>query len=281
MTNGSGGRRLLAVVVLVFLVVACEDRPSPTCDDEPADGERPIKIFLLGGQSNMAGRGQAKDLTPPYDTPFCKTRIWSPTSRDWVPLTPDARDSKGRFGPEISFGREIVAVLPNQDVRMVKFAVDGSALHDDWAPTRGEHYRAFMGPVKAALAGFDAKSMKYEVAGMLWLQGESDAAESKGHEYERNLTVFIAHMRQSFETPDMPFVIARPLEHFGRKTGQASLVRRAQQKVAKETRRVSWVDTDGLPMFNDGHYGSAGLIEIGKRFAAGYKETISESEPKR
>ena len=69
----------------------------------------------------------------------------------------------------------------------------------------------------------------------------------------------------------MPFYIARVLSHYGGKSGQAKLVRDAQVKVAEATNNVEWFDTDDAPIVdpksNPGHYNSAGLIEIGKRFA--------------
>jgi len=35
---------------------------------------KPVKVFLLGGQSNMVGSGQAAELKPPYSEPFPKVR---------------------------------------------------------------------------------------------------------------------------------------------------------------------------------------------------------------
>ncbi len=49
---------------------------------------------------------------------------------------------------------------------------------------------------------------------------------------------------------------------------QAKIVRDAQSNVAEATDGVAWFDTDDCTMVNAGHYDSAGLIEIGKRFAA-------------
>ncbi len=222
----------------------------------------------------MAGAGQAKELKAPYDTPYSKTPIWSPKAKKWVTLTPEAVNGRGRFGPEISFGRAIAAALPKENIRLIKYAVGGTALYNDWAPTNGKQYKGFMQTAKAALADLDAAGTKYEIAGMLWLQGESDAAEKKGQDYEKNLTAFITHMRKQFKNPDMPFIIARVRNHYGGKTGQAKLVRDAQVKVTKELKNVAWFDTDKLPMVNAGHYNSAGLIEIGKLFASAYKSTI-------
>lgn len=235
-----------------------------------ADSVKPLKIFLLGGQSNMVGADKAAKLMPPYNKAFPKVRIWDQKTRRWEPLSPKAEE---RFGPEVSFGHFIAELLPHEDVRLIKYAAGGTALYNDWDPkTKGRQYLSFMNTTKAALSELDASKMNYEIAGMLWLQGESDAHENKAETYEKNLTEFIAHIRTQFKTPTMPFIIARVRNHYGGKTGQARIVRDAQVKVASADKNIGWFDTDDCSMINAGHYDAAGLIEIGKRFAEEYKK---------
>lgn len=245
---------------------------------EAAEAEATVKIILLGGQSNMAGVGKAAGLKPPYDTPFANVPVWSPRAKAWVPLTPEAVNGRGRFGPEVSFARAIDTLMPDDDVRLVKYAVGGTALYNDWAPTTGGQYKGFMNTARAALADLDASNTKYEVVGMLWLQGESDAHENKAETYEKNLTAFIAHMREQFDAPGMPFIIARVMNHYGGKSGQAKIVRDAQQKIGETDPRAAWFDTDGLPLNDPGHYKGDGLIEIGKRFAKAYGEVVGREK---
>ena len=102
---------------------------------------------------------------------------------------------------------------------------------------------------------------------MLWLQGESDAKANKGDEYKKNLTGFIADMREKFKTPEMPFVIARVKDHIQGRPGEANKVRDAQVKVAESDKNCEWFDTDDCSLFNPGHYDGPGLIVIGNRFA--------------
>jgi len=244
-----------------------------------AGDTKPVKLFFLCGQSNMVGGDKTAQLKPPYSEPLPKIKIWNGKSKKWVPLTPGMTSKKGRFGPEISFGHAIAKAFPDEDIRFVKSAVGGTALHNDWSPTvKGTPYKGFMKAAKGALADLTASGIKYEVAGMMWLQGESDAGEKKGDAYEENLTNFIAHMRAEFKTPEMPFIIARVRDHYGKKTGHAKLVRDAQVKVGETVKFAGWFDTDDCSMANAGHYDAAGLIEIGKRFAEKYKEVISRKK---
>ena len=154
-----------------------------------------------------------------------------------------------------------------EEIYLIKYAAGGTALYNDWSPSGGPQYTRFMKTARAALANLDEKKLEYKIAGMLWMQGESDAAENKAETYEKNMRDFIAHMREQFKTPGMPFVIARVKDHYGGKTGQAKIVRDAQVDVAKTTEGVEWFDTDNYPMANAGHYNGKGLVIMGKDFA--------------
>ena len=227
----------------------------------------------------MAGIGKAAKLQPPYSKPFSKVKIWDAKAQTWTNLSPAFGNKYGQFGPEISFGHAIAEVFSGEDIRLIKHAVGGTALYDDWDPKiKGDQYVIFLKTVKAALAELDSSKVKYEISGMLWLQGESDAHENKAETYEKNLTEFIAHMRTEFKTPEMPFIIARVRNFYGGKTGQAKIVRDAQVKVADTDQNVGWFDTDNCSMANAGHYDAAGLIEIGKRFAATFQEVVDEAK---
>jgi hypothetical protein len=124
-----------------------------------------------------------------------------------------------------------------------------------------------MRAMTAALRDRSSKNIEVEIAGMLWLQGESDAQEMKGEDYKKNLLAFIKHMRTEFYNWKMPFVIARVRDFYGRGV-QAQMVRDAQVEVANETEYVTWFDTDDCgQLIKGGHYTSDGLIKIGKKFA--------------
>ena len=102
---------------------------------------------------------------------------------------------------------------------------------------------------------------------MLWLQGESDALENQGAAYETNLRNFIADMRTQFDSPELPFYMARVREFYGT-AEQSGLVRTAQVVVAESTEFVEWFDTDSYnPLIEGGHYNTEGEINIGIDFA--------------
>jgi hypothetical protein len=238
----------------------------------PATAGR-TRVFLLAGQSNMQGLGYNSELTPPYDAPQTDVSYWS--GGTWVDLAPGFGYQGDMFGPEVSFGRAIKDALTVDTIHLVKYAVSGTALYNDWAPPSGPQYTGFMNTANAALANLDAAGVDYEIAGILWMQGESDAHENQAASYETNLRNFIADMRVRFSDPDLPFIVARVRDYFGGASGQAAIVRAAQVAVADTTAGVEWFDTDTYPLStaHPGHYDTQGQLSLGLDFADTYLAT--------
>ncbi len=248
------------------------------------------RVFLLGGQSNMVGQGLNSELPPPYNTAQDDVKFWN---NGWVPLSYGFGNTIDNFGPEVSFGRSIKEAMPEDSIYLIKYGSNGKALYNDFKPYTGKNYIEMMDTFKAALTNLNDAGIEYEISGMLWMQGESDAYESQASAYEVNLVNFIEVMRREFNAPDMPFIIARVLDHFGGieppKIGeqtdptQASIVRATQVRVAENTPFVSWFDTDDYevadPESNPGHYGTQGVLDMGKDFASAIlKETARQGE---
>jgi len=190
----------------------------------------------------------------------------------WTHLRPGFGNGGSNFGPEVAFGRAIKDALPGDTIYLVKYAVNGTALFNDWKPTTGAQYIGFMNTVNAALAHLDNNGIDYEISGMIWMQGEADASEGQAAGYETNLRNFISVVRTELGTPEMPFIIARVLTFYENPVGQADIVRAAQVAVAESTPYVSWFDSDNYqvanPISNPGHYGTQGQLDLGNDFAA-------------
>lgn len=245
------------------------------------------RVFVLTGQSNMLGLGVNDELNPPYNAPQNDVNFWD---NGWVDLQPgygtDLYGAGERFGPELSFGRSIKDAYPDDEIYLVKYAVGGTALHDDWAPGTGSQYVALMDTLEAALLNLDNANIDYDIAGILWMQGESDALENQGASYAANLENFIEHTRTELGNEEMPFVLGRVLTVFEDQPGQAELVRAAQVSVAESLTNVAWIDTDGYTrnslggngalIDDQGHYGTQGQIDLGNDFASAYQSLVPE-----
>lgn len=257
---------------LILAVGASLCLPGPS-SAEPEN--KTTDVFLLGGQSNMAGVGVFAEESAPYSEALPNVMIWDGSA--WLSV-PEYSKNLPTCGPEVSFAHAIARVLPGREIKLIKYALGGTALYNDWAPTGGEQYIEFMKTAEPALADLQAAGQKYRMAGMLWLQGESDAAENMGQDYEKNLRNFIDHMRVKFGTPDMPFIIARVRAIYGGATGHANLVRDAQDEVGHSMKNVICFDTDDCELLGNGaHYNTVGLNTIGNRFAESYEQILEKS----
>ncbi len=234
----------------------------------------PVKVFLLAGQSNMQGAGSNSELVAPYTETNTNVSIY--VNDRWQYLAPGMGASATRFGPEMAFARQMAGALYHDNVALIKLALGGTSLDYYWrAPdSQGENagplYTQFTQTITDAL-GY---CTDYEIVGMLWQQGESDAnTEARANVYEQNLTDFITAVRAYVGVPQMPFMVGQVSD--SQIWPYRDIVRAAQQAVADSMENVSLVSADGLTILSDEmHYDTAGTLELGRRFAFSMLDTI-------
>lgn len=227
------------------------------------------KVFLLAGQSNMAGHETG--LPVATYTVTQPVKYWNSSNDGWVNLVPGFGCTTNDIGPEVGFGYALHnSVFPNDDIYLVKYGQDSTSLAGPWNPDgSGSAYNTFKTRVETALASLSGQSPT--IAGMIWMQGESDATNlSSAAAYAANLKALIAKVRADFHASNMPFVVGRitDLSVYEGFPGVAD-VRMAQETVPAAVGHASWINTDNLDMnpAAPGHYSAAGQIELGMRFA--------------
>jgi lysophospholipase L1-like esterase len=236
-----------------------------------------VRMFLLAGQSNMAGH-EAGLPSAPYDA-IQSVHFWNAGNDGWGDLKPGFGCTAGDIGPEVGFGYQLHnRVFPNDEIYLVKWGVDSTSLAGPWNPNgSGSAYNTFKSRVQAAMASLVGRSP--EIAGMIWMQGETDANNSAyANAYAANLANLIAKVRSDFATPDMPFVVGRITDLSVYGFPGAAQVRTAQETVPGQVGHASWINTDDIDMnpAAPGHYSASGQIELGIRFA---NEFITTPEP--
>jgi hypothetical protein len=233
-----------------------------------------VKVFLLAGQSNMVGFGDSAGLSAPYNAVQNNVNFWSNGTNSWVPLQPGVTRTGDPlyFGPEVSFGRTIKNLNPNDSIYLVKYAMGSTNLAVNWNPNgTGANYNTFKTVVSNALKKLTNAGLSPTIAGMAWMQGEADVTDTYAPHYADNLTNFIDAVRNDFSTPDMPFVLGRISQHYWGPPADQDLVRLAQSTVPGQMDGVSWVNTDDLGLWTSGtwagHFNTQGQIDLGVRFA--------------
>lgn len=230
------------------------------------------KVFLFGGQSNMDGRASPKDLPDHYKQP--QEDVLFAHHQYFGPLKPNPG-----FGPELSFGRTVADAFPEEKFIMIKYAAGGTDLYEDWAVPDGKQYTRFLNRVKAGLNALKKADHTYEIAGMIWVQGESDAAEGRTTEqYEADLISFIAEIRSKFGK-DLPFIFNRLGTNQKRLEGEPfKQISAAQENVAEADDRAFMVLVDDLSMKDKIHFDAQGTLELGERLAKAYAAAFQTPE---
>ena len=234
------------------------------------------RVFLLGGQSNMSGAGLFKELKRSQQQPPERVQIWN--KGKWQKIGPGISANEGRFGPELAFGRAIQEAYPDDEIYLIKKASGGTSMHKHWTFENGKGplLKSFLRDAKAAFKNLKREKVKYEIEGMLWMQGESDAAQGKGSEYEASLRHFIKEIRKEFGKKELPFIMGRILPTFDKPEGNGPLVRAAQERIANDDENVACFNTDDFARINKGHYNHEGQLELGATFAKHYLAMIKE-----
>lgn len=246
-------------MVLVMLVPAVAPATAAT------------KVFLLGGQSNMSGFQTGLPTTAPYNAPLPDVRFWNYSNNGWIDLQPGLGDTSNDIGPEIGFGHKLSSLFPDDDIYFIKHGALGTSLAVDWNPNgTGPQYNTFKSRVNTALANLNGAGLSFEIAGMIWMQGESDANNAAyGAAYAANLANFIDTVRSDFAAPDMPFVVGRITDLTSYGFPAVTEVRTAQETVPGTVGNAMWIDTDDVAInpAQPGHYSASGQIALGTRFA--------------
>lgn len=216
---------------------------------------KPMKLFLLIGQSNMSGRGkvEAQDkVENPHILMLTKDLKWVPATD---PLHFDKPIAGVGLGSE--FAREVLKADPDVTIGLIPCAVGGTSL-DQWKTG---------GPLNNAAVTRTKEAMKEgTLAGILWHQGESDSGNPKNvATYADRLEVMMRRLRMDLNAEKVPVVLGELIhEH---KTNDSINVELA--KAAKKIPLCALTSSEGLG--NKAlHFNAADLRTFGKRYAAEY-----------
>ncbi|XP_055833853.1 probable carbohydrate esterase At4g34215 [Solanum dulcamara] len=243
-----------------------------------SSGKKNVQIFLLAGQSNMAGRGGVirkivggnvtkvwNGFVPKECKPnrkiirFNVAQIWE-EAHEPLNYGIDCLASCG-LGPGMAFANEILKKDTNFGViGLVPCARGGTSLYK-WI--RGSY--AYDELVKRAK--FSEKDGGI-IRGLLWYHGESDVKGGNGFkDYKINLEKFIHDLRSDLNSPNLPIlqvVLPYPKKPF--KGPYIEEVRAAQ--LAINISNVIKIDAKGLEIGPDGiHLTTTAQVQLGHMFA--------------
>lgn len=225
-----------------------------------------MKIFLLIGQSNMAGRGkvEAEDKVPhPRVFMLNKGLAWVPA------VDPIHFDKPERIGTGLgkTFGTVVAEAFPEATIGLVPAAFGGSAL-DEWKPGQPHYVNAVARAKEALKHG--------QLAGILWHQGESDRAPEKAATYADRFVKIIAQLRADLGAENVPLVVGE-IGHFCPNEGPVNAAIRSLPAKVPHCTLVTTEGLEGRPEEPEVlHFVTPAFRELGRRYAKAWHEQVAK-----
>lgn len=205
-------KKIIILLLLVSIITACNRKDKrteffPKVELEVVKVPNPdnLWVFILAGQSNMAGRG----LVEPQDT-VPDERILTINKNQNLIIAKEPlhfyETSIQMTGLDcgLSFGRSLIKQVPDSiSVLLIPTAVGGSSISQWLGDSIHRDVRLLTNFKEKAEIG-----MKYgQIKGVLWHQGESDAnAENVSH-YTNRLSELINEFRRIIRNEKLPILI--------------------------------------------------------------------------
>lgn len=238
-------------VLLLWWISSCASHGPTRVTDKQLD------LYLLVGQSNMAGRGfldHEDTLAHPNIYVLNASDEWS------VAKEPLHYDKANRgVGPGLAFAKNMTKYQRNARIGLIPAAVGGTKI-SYWEPM-GER-----GLYKEALRKARIAKGRGALKGLLWQQGESDANANDASLYKERLVALMRAFRRDLKSPDLPIVIGGLGDFL--KSNKAEQINQAMKEAVDILGNAAYSEASKLGHIGDNlHFNSAAQRENGKRMA--------------
>ena len=230
-----------------------------------ANAPSDMQLFLLIGQSNMAGRGKVE----PSDRQTHPRIFMLDKNNAWVPAHDPVHFDKPKIagvGLCSEFARCVAAKDPAANIGLIPCAIGGTSL-DQWKPGDALYTNA----VARARAALENGTLR----AILWHQGEADSAEKKRATYPARFAAMVAQLRQDLDAGQVPVIVGE-LGQFEGKAGYLAFNAMLPQ-VTNAVPRCALALSEGLGANSDNvHFNAEALRAFGKRYFEQYEKLIPQ-----
>jgi len=280
---------------ILLFIVECSGQTQLKNNPCPIDAD----IWVLAGQSNMAGVGRTPDTlsnpnimmlnldnhwmvaknplhrifeaeAPAYEKSYFE--LFSDPTKNWSKAHEYFQKQKelskvnpvGGVGMGMDFAR-LIFEHAHRPVALLPYALGGSTI-SQWDPAKlswgdSSLYGAMINSIK---------SVGGKVKGLIWYQGESEAMTHKSKTYETDLLNLIDSFRKDVENEELPIIIVQ-IGKFNINNPSINrdweVVREAQRDVINKRKNVYLVTGIDLPLDDCVHISTEGHKRLGKRAA--------------
>jgi hypothetical protein len=265
------------LIIFLSIFTACTSSKRNTAETEsnhfPKAIEKPISlpskenfyIFILAGQSNMAGRG----FVQPQDTVPSVMVLTLNKNDEWV----YAKEPLHYYEPfrtgldcGLSFGKKLAGLYKNKiTIGLVPCAVGGTSIEQWIGDSTYRGVTLYSNLIKKA-----KKAAAYGIIkGVLWHQGEANASTGNYKNYKANLAQFFTKIRNDLGNPHLAIYAGQLASFLDRKTNSyADSVNNDLQRLSSSFENFYVINTGDLkPKTDSVHFNSPSQRMMGERFA--------------
>lgn len=214
--------------------------------------EEKMDLYLLIGQSNMAGRAPIAEKDEGVIERCFLLNGEDKFEPAKNPLNRYSTIRKGlnmqKMNPGYSFSKAMLKEDSRMTIGLVVNAKGGSSIKQ-WTRD-AKFYQEALRRMKAAME-------KGELKGVLWHQGETD---HKDPEYLDKLKELVKNLRKDLKLPKLPFVAGQ--------VNNASEVNDQIAKLSSEVPHTGVVKSEGLTAMDRWHFDTKSMKILGQRYAA-------------
>lgn len=242
-------------------------------DQIPGQLPQNLDIYLVIGQSNMAGRATVRQ----EDSVSVKgCYLFTGDSKTpWViatnPLNRYSTIRKEmdmqRLGPSFEFARSMVSGHSKNEIGLVVNAKGGTKI-TQWLPDTEFYNEAIKQTHKALKFG--------ALKGIIWHQGEGDSNPDGVEKYLGRLEILINAIRKEFGDPTIPFIAGQLYENEKRHAFNEMIL-----QLPDIIRYTGVAISVGTKTSDSTHFDSESAIIMGERYAAQMKKIQSEKSTKK
>ena len=267
--------KVVRYYLLLLVILSCSTpKPAERTTYFPKQTEMPkeainkekVWVFIMAGQSNMAGRG----IVEPKDT-VANKRILSINKNGELIL---AKEPLHWYEPTLtgldcgySFGKTMIRDLPKDiSVLLIPTAIGGSSI-SQWL---GDSLYRGVKLMSNFISKVEIAKQYGTIKAVLWHQGESDANTRNIPLYKDRLTTLFTKFRNTVGNNNLPILLGE-LASFSKNPEQFKSVNQSIHDYAEQDKKSAFIVTGDLKHKGDSlHFNSAGQRKMGERFAKAY-----------
>jgi hypothetical protein len=231
-------------------------------------------VFILAGQSNMAGRGFVR----PRDT-IASDRILTINQKGALILAKEPlhfyEPTRTGLDCGLSFAKTLLKSIPdNITILLIPTAVGGSSLRQ-WI--NDSTYRSVQ-----LLTNFKQKvalgKMYGTIAGILWHQGESEANATNIPLFKNNLATLFTSFRSIVGNPELPILVGE-LGQFEPNATNKMMINQQLLELKNKDLFTALISSKNLQCMSDSvHFNSKSQRLLGKRYARAFVKINAKNE---